>query len=189
MIQLFKRLLDSKNSMYAVNGLAAVIALSIVLLIHSSNVSARRTKIAQIPENTRKLLTEVEITRKSLTFNPDDVQLNTQMGNSLFDMGKYHAAIPFYKKALQHAPDNIELWVDLGVSFFNIERLDSAAIYMHKALEIDPTHTKSLFNLGVIYYNAGNMQQAKNHWEVLIELHPAARESEIAKELITKIKS
>jgi tetratricopeptide (TPR) repeat protein len=189
MINLFKRLLDSKNGVYVLNGIAAVLALIIVLLILSSNVSARRTKIAQIPKNTRILLSAVESARESLRNNPDDGHLNTQMANSLFDLQKYHAAIPFYKRVLQQEPDNIEVCVDLGVCYFNIQMLDSAAVTMHRALEIDPTNVKALFNLGVIYYNAGNMTQAKDHWDVLVELHPDTRESEIAKELITKIKS
>jgi cytochrome c-type biogenesis protein CcmH/NrfG len=189
MNSLFKRLLDSENGIYALNGIAAVCGLIIVLLILSSNVSARRTKIAQIPKNTRILLSAVESARESLRQNPDDVHLNTQMANSLFDTQKYHAAIPFYKRVLQQTPNNIEVCVDLGVSYFNIEMLDSASIAMHRALEIDPTHVKALFNLGVIYYNTGDLKQAKNHWEVLVELHPEARESEIAQELITKIES
>jgi cytochrome c-type biogenesis protein CcmH/NrfG len=189
MKSLIKRLLSGENSIYALNGIAAVCGLIIVLLILSSNVSARRTKIAQIPKNTRILLSAVESARESLKQNPDDVHLNTLMANSLFDIQKYHAAIPFYKKALQQAPNNLEVCVDLGVSYFNIQMLDSAAMAMHQALEIDPTHVKALFNLGVIYYNTGELIQAKNHWEVLIKLHPETRESEIAKELISKIKS
>ncbi len=189
MINLFKRLLDNSNSVYIINGIAAVGALIIVLLILSSNVSARKSKIAQIPESTRKVLSEIEAIQSGLFKTPDDPGLNIQMGNSLFDLQKYNAAIPYYKKALDLIPDHIGVVVDLGVCYFNIQMLDSAAITMHRALEIDPGHVKALFNLGVIYYNSGSLIEAQNHWGTLIEMHPEAQESEIAKKLLTKIKS
>ena len=178
-----------RNSVYIINGIAATGALVIVLLILSSNVSARKNKIAQIPEDTRSILTDIEKIRTGLRSAPDDLELNVAMGNNLFDLQKFNAAIPYYKRAMQLAPKNVAVCVDLGVCYFNIQMLDSAEIVMNRALEIEPGHIQALFNLGVIYYNAGKMDQASSQWRKLISEYPGSRESEIAKELLTKIKS
>jgi cytochrome c-type biogenesis protein CcmH/NrfG len=185
---MLQRLLSSNKNIYFVTGTAGLIALIIVLLILSSNVSARRIKIAEIPSETRTILNQIQVLNRQIVQSPDDVQLHIDLANSLFDLQKYHAAIPYYKQAKVLAPENIEVRVDLGVSYFNIQMLDSAVMEMQAALELDPQHIQALFNLGVIYYNAGDSERAIAQWKTLVASHPSARESKVAQNLITQIK-
>jgi cytochrome c-type biogenesis protein CcmH/NrfG len=186
---LFQRLLNHPKSLYIINGIGAVFAVTVVILILSSNLSARKEKIAQLPTSIRQNLGEIERLKENLAENPQDVDLNIAMGNSLFDLGKYIAAIPFYQRALTLQPENVEARIDLGVCYFNMNMPDSAARAMHQALQVEPTHVKGLFNLGVIYYNMGDITQAKSHWQRLIELHGGSQEAKIAKDLLSKINS
>jgi tetratricopeptide (TPR) repeat protein len=184
---LFKRLLNHPKSIYIITGIGAVFAVTVVILILSSNLSARKEKLAQLPTDIRRTLEEIELLKQNLADNPRDIDLNIRMGNCLFDLRKYNAAIPFYKRALTQRPDDVEARIDLGVCYFNLQMPDSAANAMHQALKFDPAHIKGLFNLGVIYYNIGDIQQARSHWQKLIELHGDSQEAEVAKNLLNKL--
>ena len=187
-----KRLLHKANSIYIINGFAAIAAIAGVLLILSSNnISTGPESVPEAPvSNEMAALRDKAVQlEKMLADRPDDTHLNIDMGNTLFDLRQYEQAVPYYRNALAIAPDHAEVWIDLGVCYFNMRDFDSAIASMEEALTRNPTHVKGLFNLGIIYYNINQMDEAKRQWQKLIELHGDSPEAEIANKLLIKINS
>lgn len=187
-----KRLLHNANSIYIINGFAAIAAIAGTLLILSSNnISADKQDAPEPQVNTEMAALQSKALQleKMLVNRPDDVHLNIDMGNTLFDLRQYQEAVPYYRNALKIASDHTEVWIDLGVCYFNLRDYDSAVASMQEALSREPTHVKGLFNLGIIYYNTNQMDAAKRQWQKLIELHGNSPEAEIANKLLIKINS
>lgn len=187
-----KRLLNNANSIYIINGFAAIAAIAGVLLILSSNeIATGPDGVAEAPVSNEMsaLQNKALQLEKMLVDQPDNAHLNIDMGNTLFDLRQYKEAVPYYRNALAVAPDHAEVWIDLGVCYFNMRDFDSAIASMQEALSRNPTHVKGLFNLGIIYYNNNQMDAAKSQWQKLIELHGDSPEAEIANKLLIKINS
>ncbi len=171
---------------YAIILSAVVIALLIVVLILDSN----QRKIEQnrdISTNTSELTKEIEVQLEKLAKDPESIQLNIEMGNLLFDIGKFDQAIQYYQKSLVRDSLNIALQIDLAVCYFNLREIDQAIGEMKKALKIDPNHPKGLFNMGVIYYTIGEFDTAREYWGRLISINPELMETKRAQDLLDNL--
>jgi len=177
-------LINKKYSIYWINFAATIAAVIVVLLILSSNLDARKENLMKLPVEQRIKLNDLGKIRSALEDNPDDPGLTVQMANNLFDLGKYSAAIPYYKQAIKLDPQKIEVQIDLGVCYFNLQLVDSALATMKTAMIKNPEHLQGLFNLGVIYYNTGNMDQARVYWRRLIDVHTTSNEAQMAQRLL-----
>lgn len=172
---------------YFLISFAGLCALAIVFLILDSNTPQRQKSIEVAP--TAEQSAAIQDLRQLLEEDPDDPVLQMEMGNSLFDIGRYEEAIPYYRNAVHADSSNIAAQIDLAICFFNLDRTEDALHEMKKALEIDPDHIKGLYNTGVIYYNLGEYDQAGRYWNKLIRLHETSPEAEMAKKLLEQIKS
>jgi len=162
------------------------IAILIVVLILDSNQKNIEEK-ELISTNTLENSQEIQVQLEKLNHNPESTPLNIEMGNLLFDSGRFDEATPFYQKALTSNPQNIAVQIDLAVCFFNLRRFDQSILEMKKALEIDPSHPKGLFNMGIIYYNIGDFDKAREYWQRLISINPELTESQRAKKMLNNL--
>ena len=165
---------------------AVAIAILIVVLILESNQDAIKEK-KEISSNTQEKSPEIEAQLEKLNQDPESGPLNIEMGNLLFDSGKFDQAIPFYQKALTKNSQDIAVQIDLAVCFFNMRMIDQAILEMGKALELDPNHPKGLFNMGIIYYNIGDFEKVNEYWLRLITNNPELTEALRARELLKKM--
>jgi len=182
----------SKINPNLIMGIAAVVAITIVVFILTSNnqtnESGESANVESVqPENFNQLMSEIKSLKEKISVNPDDVHLNIQLGNHLFDVKNFHDAIPYYKKSLEIDPNNVEARIDMAVSYFNIKNIDTALSEMEKALKIKPNHPQGLFNLGVIYVSQGNKDKAKESWRKLIEQHKNTDIAETATQLLNNL--
>ncbi len=171
---------------YGIISITALLATLIVFIILSSN--ERPTEVLRDPVQPVKKERLAELS-SILANDPENSVLNIEMGNQLFDIGKYREAIVYYKRVLQLDSAHMAARVDLGVCYFNLGMTDSALVEMRKSLTIDPDHIQGLFNIGVIYYNLGKITEAQRYWEKLIKQHAGSNEAQIARQMLENIKT
>jgi tetratricopeptide (TPR) repeat protein len=165
---------------------AVVIAILIIVLILDSN----QKKIEENKEtstNASDIPKEIKVQLEKLAADPESIPLNIEMGNQLFDIGRFDEAIPFYQKALSKDTLNSAVQIDLAVCFFNLRMPEQAITEMQEALKIDPNHPKGLFNMGIIYYNLGKTEKVREYWEKLILNNPDSMEAKKAEDLLQSL--
>lgn len=163
----------------------AIAILIVVFILDSNQKTIEQNK--NTSTNTRDLSGEINAQLEKIKQDPESVPLNIEMGNLLFDSGRFDEAIPFYQKALSSDSENISVQIDLAVCYFNLRKTDQAIMEMNKALKIDPNHSKGLFNMGIIYYNLGQFEKVREYWQRLIAIHPDLPETFKAQELLKSL--
>ena len=108
-----------------------------------------------------------------LARDPKNVQAATQLGNMLYDAGRYAEAVPYYQQAFTGDAQNVNLSTDLGTALWYSGKPDEAIAQLNKSLALNPTHPQTLFNLGVVKKDgkqdpAGAVQA----WEKLLQTNP-----------------
>ncbi|NIS38567.1 tetratricopeptide repeat protein, partial [Candidatus Saccharibacteria bacterium] len=119
--------------------------------------------------------------------NPNDAELNTKMGNLLFDSGKYSEAIPYYQKSIQLQPNNPDVIVDLGVCYFNLEQYEKAKEQFELAYQIDSQHVNALYNLGVVSIQLGEVNKLIKYWGELRDIAPNSQQAQRATQILNQI--
>jgi tetratricopeptide (TPR) repeat protein/predicted RNA-binding Zn-ribbon protein involved in translation (DUF1610 family) len=123
-----------------------------------------------------------------LNGNPDAFEEHVDLGNFLFDSGKFDEAITYYEKALTMHANDTDVLVDAGVSHFNLGRFKEAEAYFRKALAINEKHPNALYNLGVVSAQLGEMAVMLESWEKLIEVAPESGPAQTAKRMIDQVR-
>jgi len=131
----------------------------------------------------------LEETKNQLKQDPNNVQLNVQMGNMLFDGQKYEDAIPYYNKALELEPGNPDVIVDLGVCYFNMDDFQKAKELFQQALAKSPNHINALYNLGVVSVRLKEMDVLLDAWSKLVEIAPGSPQAAQASQILDEIHS
>ena len=130
---------------------------------------------------------EIDAVAEQLNADPENVELNTKMGNLLFDSGKFQEAIPFYQKSLAKAPNNPDVIVDLGVCFFNLQDYPAAQEKFEAALKIDKDHINALYNMGVVAVQLGDVDRLIHFWGVLRDVAPNSQQAVRATQILEQI--
>lgn len=69
--------------------------------------------------------------------NPQNIEINFQMGRAAFAMGDFEAAIMAFERVLILDPDAAEVKVELGKSFYRLGSTETAIQYLEEALAAD----------------------------------------------------
>ncbi|HHJ52277.1 MAG TPA: tetratricopeptide repeat protein [Caldithrix abyssi] len=157
--------------------------------LHQASTRGGQQTARQTKQPPMELMQKIKQLKDAHAKNPKDFDVNVELGNSYFDIGRYDKAISFYKTAIAVKPDQPPILIDLGVSYFNLQKSDSALFYMNQALKVQPDHPQGLYNLGIVYYNMGKRDKAIETWQRLIDAHPGSREAQAAKQFIEQVKN
>jgi cytochrome c-type biogenesis protein CcmH/NrfG len=116
---------------------------------------------------------QAQALRNILARDPTNVQANTQLGNLLYDAGRFADAVGPYSKAFAGDSRNLNVSTDLGTALWYAGRPDEAIAQFEKSLALNPTHPQTLFNLGIVKRDgkkdaAGAIQA----WEKLLTTNP-----------------
>ncbi len=123
--------------------------------------------------------------RNILARDPGNVQANTQLGNLLFDAGRYAEAIGPYDKAFAVDSRNVNLSTDLGTALWYSGKPDEAIAQFDKSLAIDPNHPQTLFNLGIVKRDGKqDPAGAVKAWERLLATNPNYVDRDKAQQLL-----
>jgi tetratricopeptide (TPR) repeat protein len=128
---------------------------------------------------------ELQAYRDILANDPKNLKAATELGNKLYDAGRFADAIPVYQQALALDPRNVNLSTDLGTAMFYAGRTDNALRQLEKSLEIDPAHAQTWFNLGIIRRDGKkDSKGAKEAWEQLLKVAPGYPDASKVRALI-----
>ncbi len=116
---------------------------------------------------------QVQAYRDILKRDPRNLQAAVQLGNMLYDGGRYADAIPAYQQAFALDPRNVNVSTDLGTSYWYAGRPEEALAQYEKSLAIDPSHGQTLFNMGVVRRDGKqDPNGAIEAWERLLKTNP-----------------
>lgn len=116
---------------------------------------------------------QAQALRNILARDPANVQANTQLGNLLYDAGRFAEAVGPYSKAFEADPKNIAVSTDLGTALWYSGRPDEAIAQFDKSLALNPTHPQTLYNLGIVKRDGKqDLAGALQAWEKLLAANP-----------------
>ncbi len=132
---------------------------------------------------------QVQALRDILAKDPRNLQAATQLGNLLYDAGRYADAVPAYQQAFALDPRNVNLSTDLGTALWYSGRADDALAQYDKSLAINPTHAQTLFNRGIVLNDGKqDLPQAIQSWERLLATNPNYPDRTKVEQLIEQTK-
>lgn len=130
---------------------------------------------------------QVQALHELIAREPNNTKVQIDLGNVLYDAGRYQEAIGHYQKALELDPKNASVSTDLGTALWYTGRADEALAQFQKSLAIEPNHPQTLFNIGIVRLEgkqdrAGAIQA----WERLLGAHPGYPDAAKVKASIEK---
>jgi cytochrome c-type biogenesis protein CcmH/NrfG len=132
---------------------------------------------------------QVQALRDIIARDPKNRQAATQLGNMLYDAGRYAEAVPPYQQAFALDPRNVNLSTDLGTALWYSGRADEALAQYDKSLALDPNHAQTLFNRGIVFNDGKqNLPQAIQSWERLLAGNPNYPDRAKVEQLIEQTK-
>lgn len=116
---------------------------------------------------------ELQAYRNVLSTDPKNVRANVELGNRLYDAGRYAEAVPYYQQAFALDSRNVNVSTDLATALYYSGSADAALTQFDKSLALDPKHGQTLFNLGIVKRDAKNdAKGAIATWERLLTSVP-----------------
>jgi cytochrome c-type biogenesis protein CcmH/NrfG len=128
---------------------------------------------------------QAQALRNILARDPENVQANTQLGNLLYDAGRFAEAVGPYSHAFAADPRNLNVSTDLGTALWYAGRPDEAIAQFNKSLALNPTHPQTLYNLGIVKRDGKqDPVGAIQAWEKLLATNPTyANRDEVQRSL------
>lgn len=118
---------------------------------------------------------QVAAYRNILATDPKNATAAIQLGNLLYDAGRYAEAVNAYRQAMVLQPSNINVSTDLGTALFYSGHPDEALAQYETSLKIDPAHSQTLFNIGVVRLDGKkDPAGAIEAWERLLKTNPTS---------------
>lgn len=186
-----------KSNSPLILSVAILFAIIVVYLVLDSNQKETEQGMAanaaqsqgQPPAQMNQMMESVLETKKALEADPLNYDLNVQMGNNAFDIGRFELAAKYYRTAVSVRNTDPGVLIDLGVAYFNLNKADSALYFMNSALNINPMHPQGLYNIGIVYFNNGDTAKAIENWEKLVATNADLPQAKTAKKFVEQLKS
>ena len=133
---------------------------------------------------------ELQGWRNILATDPKNVRANVELGNRLYDAGRYTEAIPYYQQAFTLDPKNVGVSTDLATAMYYAGRSDDALAQLDRSLTIDPKHGQTLFNIGIVKRDGRNDPKgAIAAWERLLASVPDYPDAPMVRTMIAELKA
>lgn len=94
------------------------------------------------------------------TYNPNNFELNYNLGALEFQRKNYDKAIPLLQQARTQQPDHAPTLRTLGHSFFRVKKFKESMAFIRKAIDLSPDDKESLYTLAECYFEASQTEQA-----------------------------
>ena len=119
----------------------------------------------------------VAMAAKSLSYDPDNPNLNAGAGGVYMDAGLYETALTCFVKALKPNPTNSSLNYNLANCLMALGRDDDAEQHFKTAIESRPTDIDVLNNLGALVRRNGRVDEAIAWFQRALELAPNSHQT------------
>ena len=130
---------------------------------------------------------QLQALRGIVASDPRNAKAAIELGNMLYDAGRYAEAIPVYQQAFALQPANVEVSTDLGTALWYSGRPDEALAQYSKSLAINPAHAHTLFNIGIVTLDGKHDGVgALAAWQRLLETNPDYPDKAKVQELMTR---
>jgi cytochrome c-type biogenesis protein CcmH/NrfG len=127
--------------------------------------------------------------RAAIAADPKNVRAIVDLGNRLYDAGRYAEAVPYYAQGFTLDPKNVSVSTDLATALYYAGQADKALGQFDVSLALDPNHAQTLFNIGIVKRDAKNDPQgAIAIWERLLRSVPDYPDTPKVKSMIAELK-
>ncbi|MGI9547176.1 MAG: tetratricopeptide repeat protein, partial [Flavobacteriaceae bacterium] len=159
--------LDPDNKLYKNN-------LNIASDTHKKYAGLGSQKIDEVTELTQRALNAhdqhnfqeaIELFKKVIALNPNDVSVYHNIGSCYFNQKLYHEAIEYYQKAIEIDPDNASSQLLIGNTYLELGNYQNAISHYQRSNELDPKNHQALSSLGFCYYQASDFQKAIAYYQ------------------------
>ena len=106
----------------------------------------------------------IDDARECVARDPTDLQLRFELGENLFDAGRFREALPELQRARQNPHARLKAMNLLGCCYSELEMLDLAMKQLEEAskeiLAMDAMKKEIVYNLGLVYERMGEREQS-----------------------------
>ena len=121
--------------------------------VRGSTPTAASPNVPGLPQGHPVITTEGDFDnlKRAAGAAPNDLTLQVDIANKLYDAGRYQEAVDYYQQALKLDPHNVDIMTDLGTALFYSGHADEALAQYNRSLQINPRHAQALHNLVIVY--------------------------------------
>lgn len=130
----------------------------------------------------RRLEEATHAFHQALRRKPDDVEAHFSLADTLYRLGRAHAAIERYHCVIEHDPEFLEAWTQLGCVYFEMKQTDDALGALQQAVELHPDYADAHLHLAQIHQQLGDHEQAGSHWQQYLDLEPDGLFANVARQ-------
>ncbi len=107
---------------------------------------------------------------EAIDLNPEDPDLNNNLGCIYLEEGDYERARQFLENAVMYNPNSAKFRFNLGVLYQTIENNQGAVQEFSKVLDLNPRDYECVYRLGNIYLDTEDYANAINSFNDCIEI-------------------
>jgi Flp pilus assembly protein TadD len=120
----------------------------------------------------RELYATIKGDEFRMSFESDNVQLQTHLGRALIVAGREEDAMEHLKKAVELQPDYAPAHYYLGIIHLRLNDSAEEKSELEAAIKADPEFYLAQSELGLWHLEKGNLQTAKKYFIRSLDLHP-----------------
>jgi tetratricopeptide (TPR) repeat protein len=122
--------------------------------------------------NLQKFQEAVQAFSEALKFEPDNIEIISELAEDLSILGNQQDAITYYKKALKIEPDNLALKAKLGRVYISKKEMKKAWELFSEIYAIDSTNVYWNKQFAFCSFQTGNRLLAVHLYEKVLEANP-----------------
>lgn len=118
----------------------------------------------------QKHLKAIEMLKKSLEINPNNLHVILSIVDGYQILGEFGKMIPWLKNLIEFEPNNADLWLNLGNSQKKVDQFEEAIKSLDESLKLDPNQPPALVLKGNCYWSLEEHDNAIKCYDQAIKI-------------------